>query len=63
MTIWRKSSHSGTQGGTNCVEVAELPGRTTRTIAVRDSKNPGGPKLHLTPTQWSALLSTIKTSV
>jgi hypothetical protein len=60
MTSWRKSSHSGTSGGTDCVEVADLPGFTTRTIAVRDSKNPDGPKLRLTPAQWSALVTTIK---
>jgi hypothetical protein len=62
MIIWRKSSHSGTEGGTQCVEVAGLPGRTARAIAVRDSKNPDGPRLHLTPTQWSILLTTIKAS-
>ncbi|MEV7908221.1 DUF397 domain-containing protein, partial [Streptomyces anulatus] len=38
---WRKSSLSGGNGG-QCVEVAaNLPG----TVAVRDSKNPTGPKL------------------
>jgi hypothetical protein len=34
---WRKSSHSGDNGG-DCVELAALPGM----IAVRDSKNPEG---------------------
>ncbi|WP_156727670.1 DUF397 domain-containing protein [Streptomyces apocyni] len=44
-----KSSHS-TSGG-ECVEVARnIPG----TVAVRDSKNPDGPVLHLTPTTWAA---------
>ncbi|HEY7484053.1 MAG TPA: DUF397 domain-containing protein [Streptosporangiaceae bacterium] len=33
--VWRKSSHSNTQGG-DCVEVARLAGG----IGVRDSKNP-----------------------
>jgi Domain of unknown function (DUF397) len=37
---WRKSSHSGPEGD-ECVEVADL----TVAIGVRDSKNPGGPKL------------------
>ncbi|WP_026314114.1 DUF397 domain-containing protein [Actinomadura flavalba] len=37
---WRKSSHSDPQGN-NCIELASAPG----TIAVRDSKNPEGPKL------------------
>lgn len=35
---WVKSSLSFSNGA--CVEVAELPGKQ---IAVRDSKNPGGP--------------------
>jgi hypothetical protein len=44
---WRKSSFSGGSGG-NCVEVAtNLPG----VIAVRDSKDPDGPALALTPAQ------------
>jgi hypothetical protein len=48
--IWAKSSHSGPNG--NCVEVARnLPG----IVAVRDSKNPGGPVLMLTRRQWKAL--------
>jgi hypothetical protein len=47
---WRKSSHSGGSGG-QCVEVARnLPG----TVAVRDSKDPDGPALILTPQQWRA---------
>ncbi|TDC53014.1 DUF397 domain-containing protein [Actinomadura sp. KC345] len=40
---WRKASHSGENGG-NCVELAGLPGA----VAVRDSKDPGGPVLLLT---------------
>jgi hypothetical protein len=45
---WRKSSYSGGNGGA-CVEVASnLPG----VIAVRDSKNPTGPKLVLTRDAW-----------
>jgi hypothetical protein len=51
--IWRKSSYSGSSGG-QCVEVAaNLPG----IVAVRDSKNPAGPALVLTPQQWAAFLS------
>jgi hypothetical protein len=45
---WRKSSHSGSSEGT-CVEVAgNLPG----VVAVRDSKNPGGPRLDVSPDAW-----------
>jgi hypothetical protein len=45
---WRKSSYSGNGGG-NCVEVASnLPGL----VAVRDSKDRGGPLLGFGPDQW-----------
>ncbi len=55
--VWRKSSYSGTNGG-NCVEVAtSLPDA----IAVRDSKDPDGPKLIFTPAEWSAFTATIRT--
>jgi Domain of unknown function (DUF397) len=46
---WRKSSYSGNSGG-NCVEVAV--GR--QAVAVRDSKDPHGPMLALTPERWMA---------
>ncbi|GAA2561417.1 MULTISPECIES: DUF397 domain-containing protein [Streptomyces] len=48
---WIKSSHS-TSDGPSCVEIAATPG----TIHVRDSKNPNGPRLALTPTTWAAFL-------
>ena len=47
---WRKSSYSN--GGGNCVEVADLSGGAR---VLRDSKNPDdGPKLIFTPDQWRA---------
>lgn len=54
---WRKSSKSGNNGG-NCVEVAR---RLRGTVAVRDSKNPDGPKLAFAPMTWRAFTSHIKT--
>lgn len=48
-TDWRKSSHSGTSG--TCVEIASLDDGHR---AVRDSKNPTGPTLIFTPTEWAA---------
>jgi Domain of unknown function (DUF397) len=52
---WRKSSYSG-QGAT-CVEVAcKMPD----VVAVRDSKNPDGPKLVTTPADWRTFLSSIR---
>ena len=48
--VWQKSSHSGGNGG-QCVEVARnLPG----VVAVRDSKDPGGPSLVVTAREWRA---------
>lgn len=52
---WRISSYSA--NGSTCVEVARnLPG----IIAVRDSKDPHGPVLILTPADWSAFLVGLK---
>jgi hypothetical protein len=46
---WQKSSRSASSG--NCVEVARnRPG----IVAVRDSKDPHGPKLTFTPAEWEA---------
>jgi hypothetical protein len=53
---WRKSSRSGGQGG-NCVEVATLADGGT---AVRDSKDPDGPKLLFTASEWDAFLGGAK---
>lgn len=53
---WRKSSYSGDNGG-NCVEVARnLPGA----IAIRDSKDPDGPKLVFAPEDWDAFVSCLR---
>jgi hypothetical protein len=53
---WRKSSYSNGNGGA-CVEVApNLPG----VVAVRDSKDPDGPKLIFEPAQWAAFTSGVK---
>ena len=51
---WFKSSYSGDQGG-ECLEMAPRP----HTIHIRDSKNPTGPTLTLTPTTWSAFLESL----
>jgi hypothetical protein len=53
---WRTSSYSGSNGGT-CVEVADnLPG----VIAVRDSKDPDGPVLRFSRSDWSAFVVGIR---
>jgi hypothetical protein len=52
---WRKSRLSGDTGG-DCVEVASI----APAVAVRDSKDPHGPKLVLNETAWRGLASEIK---
>lgn len=53
---WRKASKSSSNGGA-CVEVARnLPG----TVAVRDSKNPAGPMLALSPNAWRTFTANVK---
>ena len=54
---WRKSSHSD-NGQMSCVELAGVPGG--RTVAARDSKNPAGPRLELTPRAFRKLLGDVK---
>jgi predicted secreted Zn-dependent protease len=51
---WRKSNYTGANG--NCVEVAQLPA----VVAVRDSKDPGGPKLTFSPEEWRAFVAGVK---
>ena len=53
---WSKSSHSSANGA--CVEVAQnLPG----VVAVRDSKDPDGPKLLISPGDWQIFLGRLTT--
>ncbi|TDC51551.1 DUF397 domain-containing protein [Actinomadura sp. KC345] len=52
---WRKARRSGDQGDA-CVEVARFP----EAVAIRDSKNTGGPMLMLAPDTFRALLDDIK---
>ncbi|MET8318499.1 DUF397 domain-containing protein [Micromonospora sp. NPDC005189] len=54
--LWRKSTRSGDNGGA-CVEVADnLPGL----VAVRDSKDPGGPALTFSPAAWTCFVRVTK---
>lgn len=50
-TGWRKSSWSSPNGG-DCVEIATADA----TIWLRDSKDPAGPALHVTPAAFHAFL-------
>ena len=51
---WRKSSHSGDNGGA-CVEVA-----TASAVLVRDTTDRTGPVITFTPTAWRAFTATLK---
>jgi Domain of unknown function (DUF397) len=53
--VWRTSTHSNNGG--SCVEVAR---GGPRLVAIRDSKDPAGPKLSFTPAQWQSFTRTVK---
>jgi hypothetical protein len=53
-SVWRKSSHSGDNGG-ECVEVA-----VAGTVLVRDTANRNGPVLAFPRDTWRAFTETIK---
>jgi hypothetical protein len=56
--VWRKSRYSN--GQAECVEVARnLPG----IIAIRDSKDPGGPTLGFGREQWRAFAAEVKDGI
>ena len=56
--IWRKASYSGNSGG-QCIEV----GTADRTVAVRDSKDPNGPRLAFGREAWQAFASKLKSNL
>ena len=51
--VWRKSSFSGTEEHSDCVEVAGL---ADGGMAVRDSKHPNGDLLRFTAGEWVAFV-------
>ena len=53
---WHKSRRSSATG--QCVEVAYLG----QAVAVRDSKDPDGPKLTFTCNEWASFVSSLKDS-
>jgi len=52
---WRKATYSSGNGG-NCIEVATAD----RTVAVRDSKDPDGPRLAFGMRAWQAFAARVK---
>ena len=57
--MWRKASYSGGNGG-DCVEVAST-GKAH--VAVRDSKDPNGPKLAFAPPVWQSFLQRVRNTI
>ena len=60
---WRKSSHSN--GHSTCTEVAVVPTSGGQdgcayVVAVRDSKDPAGPVLTFSPSEWLEFASRLK---
>ena len=53
---WRRASYSGGNGG-ECVEVAST---AMALVAVRDSKNPNGPKLAFMPSGWQSFIQHVR---
>ena len=54
--LWRKSTYSSSTGQ-NCVEVAtNIPG----IVAVRDSKDPDGPQLIVSASEWNTFAAGIR---
>jgi hypothetical protein len=64
---WRKASYSGNDGG-GCVEVSathdtvSVPHKADEHLLylVRDSKDPGGPRLAFTTSEWDAFIAGVK---
>lgn len=52
---WSKSTYSSANG--QCVEVAR---NLSGVVAVRDSKNPEGPKLLISPAEWQIFLGRLR---
>lgn len=55
VSAWTKSSYSN-NGGDTCVEV----GHCSHAVAVRDSKDPDGPRLSFSPQAWSVFLDSYR---
>ena len=56
VATWRKASKSSSNGG-NCVEVAS---HRPEVVAVRDSKDPDGPKLAFPPADWQRFTASVR---
>jgi hypothetical protein len=58
VATWRKSSHSGGNG--ECIEVAASACEAAPEVAVRDSRDPSGPRLTFPTAAWHAFAAALK---
>ncbi len=56
---WRKSSYSD-GAGNNCVEITDLTATSFAGVGIRDSKDPHGPALLVTPASFAALINSVQ---
>ncbi|MEE1929687.1 DUF397 domain-containing protein [Streptomyces sp. TRM 70351] len=56
---WVKSTYSGGEGG-QCVEWAPAYAADHGIVPVRDSKQPYGPVLHITPHGWTGFVTALQ---
>ena len=56
ITAWRKSSYSGSQSQSECVEVGTGAG----VVGIRDTKNRPAGHLTVTRTTWRAFVRTLR---
>ncbi len=56
--VWRTSSRSNDQG--LCVEVATNAVAAHGLVGVRDSKDPSGPALAVSPPGWTAFVDALR---
>ncbi|MFJ2582729.1 DUF397 domain-containing protein [Kitasatospora aureofaciens] len=59
VAAWFKSSYSGGSGN-NCVEVADLTATSFEAMAIRDSKDPDGPAMLVTPEAFASFVAFAK---
>lgn len=57
---WVKSTHSGNGGG-NCVEWSPAYAEAHGVVPVRDSKDPDGPVLMVSPEAWASFVGFART--
>jgi hypothetical protein len=61
ITEWVKSTYSGGDGG-QCLEWSPAFSKAHSVVPVRDSKNPTGPVLMLSPHAWAGLVDLAQTT-